>query len=138
MAFVMVIVALGFGYGFSNANPDGVLLHAPSQAPLHAPLEQADATATGETGNAVAEAGSSESRVNTATGKDVAPDRRNGFAFGASIGLLATCLAYSVVLLASMIRAGSQQRRPGTWCYLLAVLIALGFVASYVLDTQFS
>lgn len=65
------------------------------------------------------------------------PEVRNAFAFGASIGLLASCLIYSVVLFASMIRAGTRQQRPGTWCYLLAVIIALGFVASYLLDTQF-
>lgn len=74
----------------------------------------------------------------TSEGEDaVIAAPRDAFSFGASMGLLASGLAYCCLAFGLLIRARSTGRGATAFTYSVAGLAVLGFILSYIVDDYF-
>lgn len=62
---------------------------------------------------------------------------RDAFSFGASMGLLASGLAYCCLAFGLLIQAKSKGRGATAFTFWVAALAVLGFVLSYLIDDYF-
>ena len=96
---LMILLAVYMGNWAVDKNPDGLVLHSPSE--------------------------------------EVATEGSSAFGFGASIGLLGTSLLYCLLAVGVLITSKIRNKPAGPMPLTIALIAALGFTASYIVDGYF-